>query len=393
MNTTLFTERKTGDLVPITIPGGKDVAFIPAKLPPDWKFPSQMWPKLAEAKESLGRLDGISRILHNPELLLNPLKRSEAISSSRIEGTYATAQQLMLFELNPKETKSPSDRINAWREVYNYSLALQKGSELLSKMPFCLNLIRQLHYVLLSDVRGYLNRPGEFREHQVAIGSDRRFIPLPPGSLLSVLGELETYINSDENAYDPLVKAFLVHYQFETIHPFGDGNGRIGRVLLSLMIAHWCRHKLPILYLSHYFERYKDEYIAKLFNVSAKGDWNAWIDFCLTGAIRQANDAITRCEKLNEMKQEMTRRLNESKDKCNPRLYQIVENLFSSPFVQTSELARKYDVSYPTAKSDIGILMRLNILREVPKVKYKSYVSPEIFEVAYKSIDDPSQGL
>src|SRR5262249_5243501 len=157
-----------------------------------------------------------------------------------IEGTYATAQELMLFEINPHEPKSPHDQANAWREVFNYSRALALGTERLIELPFCAKLIKELHGILMENVRGQHSQGGEWRQHQVAIGSDRRYIPPPKPEMEECLNDLEAYINIADDGYDPLVRAYIVHYQFEAIHPFGDGNGRIGRVLLSLMIGHWC---------------------------------------------------------------------------------------------------------------------------------------------------------
>src|ERR1019366_2513401 len=197
----------------------------------------------------------IGKTLPDAELLLSPLKRREAIASSRIEGTYATAKDLMLFEISPQESKSPHSQVNAWREVFNYSKAIGQGNDLLMQLPFCGRLIKGLHDTLLDGVRGQQSNRGEWREHQVAIGSDRRYVPPPKPEMEKCLNDLERYINSVDDRYDPLVRAFIVHYQFEAIHPFGDGNGRIGRVLLSLMVKQWCNLSRPWLYMSSFFER------------------------------------------------------------------------------------------------------------------------------------------
>jgi Fic family protein len=170
------------------------------------------------------------------------------LKSSSLEGTYATPEQLLLFEIEPREPKSSKDPVNSWREVSNYSRALRIGQDLLSDLPISLRLIKELHKELLRGVRGENKNPGNFRRTQVHIGSDRRFIPPPPTKVKDCLNDLELYIHT-ENNIDPLIAAFMVHYQFETIHPFMDGNGRVGRLLLSLMIFQNCNLKSPWLYL------------------------------------------------------------------------------------------------------------------------------------------------
>jgi len=384
MDESRFTSRKSGQLVPIKIQQVSESAFIPDPLPPKWEFPNSLWPKLANAKEALGRLDGIGRTLANPHLLLSPLRRLEAITSSRLEGTYATAQQLFLFELDPKEPKSKTDQVNAWKEVSNYNYALSHGDRLLKNMPFCLRLAKELHSTLLSGVRGRRSNPGEFRQHQVAIGSDRRLIPPPITHLADCLDRFERYMNSDDTRFDPLVKAFLVHYQFEAIHPFGDGNGRIGRVLLSLMIAKWCKHEMPLLYMSAFFERYKDEYIDNLFRISTEGAWEKWIDFCLTGTIRQAKDAISRCDRLNSLKETMPKRLQAG----SPRTHQIIQDLFDSPYLRVRDICKRFNIVYQTARSDLDKLVEAGILRELEDLRPRTYYSPEILSIAYDSNEE-----
>ena len=384
MDESRFTSRKSGQLVPIKVQQVSETAFVPDPLPPNWEFPNSLWPKLANAKEALGRLDGIGRTLANPHLLLSPLRRREAITSSRLEGTYATAQQLFLFELDPKEPKSKTDQVNAWKEVANYNFALSYGEKLLKKMPFSLRYTRELHATLLRGVRGHRSNPGEFRQHQVAIGSDRRFMPPPITHFADCLDRFERYMNSDDTGYDPLVKAFLVHYQFEAIHPFGDGNGRIGRVLLSLMIAKWCKHEMPLLYMSAFFERYKDEYIDNLFRISTEGAWEKWIDFCLTGTIRQAKDAISRCDRLNSLKETMPGRLQSG----SPRTHQIIQDLFDSPYLRVRDICKRFNIVYQTARSDLDKLVEAGILRELKDLRPRTYYAPEIISIAYDSNEE-----
>lgn len=380
MNVNRFTDRKTGRIVPIRVPGGNDFSFIPDDLPPKWTFPASLWPKLSEAKMALGRLDGIGRTLPSPELLLTPLRRQEAITSSRIEGTYATAQEMLLFEIAPKEPRSRTDQAHAWSEVQNYIDALGHGTKLLDKYPFCLRVFKQLHHTLMRGVRGQLSNPGKFRDVQVAIGSDRRYIPPPPVEMMSCLEALEKYINSDDTSFDPLVRAYVAHYQFEAIHPFSDGNGRIGRLLLSLMIEHACKMQLPWLYMSSFFERFKSEYVDNLLRVSTEGNWEKWIDFCLTGTIKQAEDAVKRCDALRRLKEEM---INKARADGSVRTERIIESLFTHPIVRVSRLQRTLDVTYPTAQADITRLVKAGVLRPLPGVRPKAFYSPEIMDIAY----------
>jgi len=379
-----FTDSKTGRLVPINTPTGGDHAFIPAPLPPRWEFPARLWPKLAQAKEALGCLNGIGRTLPDPELLLTPLKRREAITSSRIEGTYATAQELMLFEMAPNHgSKSNNDQTNAWREVFNYSHTLAFGLQRLEELPICGKLMKELHDRLMSGVKYQRSTAGEWRDHQVAIGSDRRYVPPPVNEMLEGINELERYMNADDPDYDPLVRAFLVHYQIEALHPFSDGNGRIGRVILSLMIAHWCGHSKPWLYLSAFFERWKDEYVEKLFRISTEGAWEKWIEFCLNATIQQANDAILRCDRLGKLRGEMLAKASQG----SPRTSRIIEGLFSTPIVRAAHLRQTMGVSYPTARADIDRLVKAGILTPLSEGRPRAFYAPSIFDIAYAEID------
>jgi Fic family protein len=382
MDTKSFTNDKTGQLIPIKVNGQDGFAFVPAPLPPNWEFPANLWPLLAEAKEALGKLDGIGRILPDITLLMTPLRRREALTSSALEGTYATPEELLLFELGATESKRDYGKTNEWREVSNYHKALNQGIALQSEMPLCLRLFKKLHTTLLDGIPALYKNPGNFRDHQVAIGSDRRYVPPPKAHLDRCLDELEKFINSEDTQFDPLVKAYLVHYQFEAIHPFYDGNGRIGRVLLSLMTARWRKEPVPWLYMSAYFERFKDEYISNMFNISANGSWEKWIEFCLRGTIRQANDSINRCDGLRKLEENFERRIGLD---CSQRTHQLVKGLFSDPIVVAPQIQRRFGITYPTAKAEIDRLIKLRILEKLDNKRPIAYYSPEIFHTAYYS--------
>ncbi len=383
MDVTRFTNEKTGQLIPITlIENGlneADTAFIPDPMPVNWSFPESLWPLLCEANQELSRLDGMAQTLPNPQLLLSPLRRQESLTSSRLEGTYATEEELLLFELEPRAPTSERDPANAWTEVRNYNNSLAKGYFALEKIPFCLRLLKDLHETLMGGVRGGNRNPGNFRDHQVHIGSNRRYIPPPPAQMIEALYGLEKYLNDPTDNLNPLVRCFIAHYQFEAIHPFSDGNGRIGRVLLSLMIYKWCGLKMPWLYVSSYFERYKDEYIDNLFRISTHGDWSRWIEFCLNGVIRQSKSAFRKCEQLKSLKEEMCLRVLADR----PRTHAIIEMLFDSPILRASDIKERLGGSHNTAQKDLDFLVDKEILRRITGIERpKTYVASEILSIA-----------
>ncbi len=377
----MFGDSKTGKLVEISAGArGKDYAFIPNDLPPTSGFPSQLWPLLAEAKEALGRLDGIGQTIPAPQLLLRPLQKREALRSSSLEGTYATPEQLLLYEMDPREPTSEKDQANEWREVSNYGHALTEGCELLDEMPICLRVIRAMHRTLLSGVRGRDKSPGEFRRCQVHIGSDRRYIPPPPQELNRCLDAFEKHLHDDDPRFDPLVRCYIAHYQFEAIHPFVDGNGRVGRLLLALMTYKWCGHSMPWLYMSEFFERYKDEYVDFLFRVSTEGDWEHWLEFCLRGTIEQANNSAKRCERLGRLQKDYDNRIMGG----SKRDHAIVARLFENPILTIPHIQYQHDITYPTAKSDVYRLVGLGILAELGSSRPKTFYAPEILAIAYE---------
>jgi len=388
MDTNLFQEKYPGQLVRITAGQSTDWAFIPAPLPPDWAFPQGLWPLLVEARESMGMLHGIARTLNDPSILLRPLQRQEALRSSSLEGTVATPEQLILYELDPRAPTSQHDPANTWREVFNYDRALQAGIEMLASIPFSLRLIRALHRVLLTGVRGQEKSPGKFRNCQVHIGSDRRFIPPPAMHLEDCLDAFEKYMHA-EHSFDPLVECYLMHYQFEAIHPFLDGNGRVGRLLLSLKTAQYNKFaSSPWLFMSAYFDSHKTEYADRLFRVSTHSDWTGWIEFCLRGTIEQANDTIERCDQLRKLRREYHATLQKSVKSGSVRLAAIIDDLFKQPIITIPAVARKYGVTYPTAKSDVDRLINAGILRELPVsvANKKTFVADKIFNIVHGPI-------
>ncbi|MEZ4601429.1 MAG: Fic family protein [Syntrophotaleaceae bacterium] len=381
MDTNKFGPQKSGELYPIQGVSGATHAFIPAKLPINWKWPEKLWPLLVEARTALASLDGVGKHLPNPQLLLRPLQNREALRSSSLEGTYSTPEQQLLFQIDPQYPKSEADPVNAQREIFNYGKALRLRFEAHDDLPLSQRLIRELHKILLDGVRGSDSEPGEFRRVQVQIGRPPRFVPPPHHFLKDLLDDFEKYLHS-EKQYDPLVESFISHYQFETIHPFRDGNGRVGRLLLSLTIAEWCNLSSQWLYMSSYYDSNKDEYIDRLFNVSSKGDWKGWIEFCLKGVVETAKDTEGRCDKLLKLGHSYKERINEVGGSY--RLQMILDDLFISPVVTIPWIAKKHDVTYPTAKSDVDKLLSAGILIEFSDAPQKTFYSPEIVQITYQ---------
>lgn len=382
MNTSLFSDVSPGSLVPIQTVWGRDHAFVPAPLPPDWHFRTEFWELLMEATNRLSLLEGFGRKLVDPMILLRPMRDREAIRSSEIEGTYANPRELLLFELAERDQRGRSEANDDAREVLNYRQAMQHAES--TDLPICLRLLRELHQILMRGVRGADKTPGEFRRVQVAIGDGGRFIPAPPGELMNLLGPLESYLHVEKPKYHPLVDCFLAHYQFEAIHPFSDGNGRVGRLLLSLMIQRSCDLTQPWLYLSEYFERTRQQYYEGLFGISTNGAWADWVAYCLRGVCEQAEVTIQRFERLLDTRQAFVERVHQIGG--SNRLVGIVEGVFESPFIRTTAVRDRFGVSYNSAKADIEKLVAAGVLAELPDQYPKTYYAPEVFEIAYEGL-------
>jgi Fic family protein len=385
MDAAIFTEKMTGKLVPV-LNGPPDAAFafIPNALPPRWNWPSSLWPLLLEARRSLSSLDGTGKHLPNPEILLQPLQTREAQLSSQLEGTFTDPQKQILFQADPSYPTSANDPNNAFREVFNYRRALRLRLDRANTLPLSLRLIRELHTKLMHGVRGSDQQPGEFRTIQNQINYPARFVPPPPQNLAQTLDDFEKYLHSTECEYDPLVKAFLTHYQFETIHPFRDGNGRVGRLLLSWVIAEWCGLSNQWLYMSAFFEKRKKEYMDLMLNVSTQGGWEPWIRFCLEGVVSQSVDAEKRCDKLLGLHKDFHKRLKAG----SVRLSKLVDQLFSSPVISVNQYKRLFGVSYPTARLDLKKLEATGIVEPLETMTEITYYCPPIYVITFEEITD-----
>jgi Fic family protein len=374
-----FSEARTGRVVPAAGTGITH-AFVPDPLPPSWPWPDRLWPVLLEAHKALAALDGTGRHLPDPDLVLRPLQDREAQKSSSLEGTVTDPQQQMLFELDPMNPGTNDERVSAHREVANYSKALRLQRAAPEPVPLSLRFIRKLHAVLMDGVRGADKNPGNFRRGQNQIGRPARYVPPPVNELSRSLDSFEKYMHADRK-YDPLVEAFILHYQFEAIHPFMDGNGRVGRLLLALTIAEWCELASQWLYMSAYFDRNKDEYIDRLLRVSTHGDWEGWVEFCLRGVVEECRDTSHRCDELIELNRAFHQRANEAGGSV--RLTGIIDGLFMRPVVSVTSVRERFGVTYPTARSDLNKLETLGIISLIPEARTISYYSEPIFHVIY----------
>lgn len=380
MDVSEFTGNMPGRLV--EIPDGPQdarVAFVPGPLPPAWPWPHDLWHLLLDARTALASLDGTGKHLPNPEILLKPIQMREAQLSSQLEGTITDPHQQALFQADPSYPTSDHDPKNAFREVFNYSTALRLRLDSSHETPLSLKLIRELHGILMDGVRGSDKSPGRFRTIQNQIGRPARFVPPPPIHLTEVLEEFEGYLRSAQDGYDPLVRAFLTHYQFEAIHPFADGNGRVGRLLLALTIAEWCGLANQWLYMSAYFERHKKDYMDLLKGVSTHGAWELWIEFCLKGVSVQARDTERRCEKLLALHRDFHIRLRGG----SVRLASLVDKLFENPVVTVTGVKNMFSVTHPTARADLRRLEALGIVEPLEGLGQITYYCDKIYQITY----------
>ena len=317
---------------------------------------------LSDADRAIGRLHGVGLNLPNPNLLITPFMRREAEMSSKIEGTQAEVRDVYLFEMRepPVEPRVPDVR-----EVVNYVRALDHGLKRCTEFPVCLRMIRELHQILLEDVRGERDRPGEFRNAQNWIGLRgcpielASYIPPPPRQMTETLDEFERFLNAPLNHIPVLVWLAMVHYQFEAIHPFQDGNGRIGRLLIVLLLCATGVLDKPLLYLSAYFERNRQEYYDRLLRVSTLGEWGQWMLFFLRGVVEQSNDAFERSRQLLGLQQHYHAQI---KSKRSALQIRIIDLLIERPVVTVIFIRDHFGVTYPTAKANLEKLVHLGIV-------------------------------
>lgn len=357
----------------VKVGGGLDVfrAFVPAPLPPrpgiDWT--PALRRRFDEALVALGRLDAVTNLLPDAGLLLYSFVRKEAVVSSMIEGTQSSLADLMLFELD----QQPGVPVEDAREVSRYVAALEHGlTRLRGGFPLALRLIREVHGVLLSHGRGARLMPGEFRRSQVWIGGTRpgnaAFVPPPANELAECLKHFERFLNDEPEATPPLVKAALAHVQFETIHPFLDGNGRVGRLLIALQLAHDGLLREPLLYLSVFFKQHRQTYYELLNGVRLSGDWETWLEFFAGAVVTSATGAASSAKRLLELAETDARHM-EGLGRAATSALAIHRVLLSRPIATSASLGTATKLTAATVNKSLAHLERLGIVKELTSKK------------------------
>jgi len=355
-------------------------AFFPSPMPSTLSLPPDLVIKLSEADQALGRLVGAGRVLPNPHLVSSAYRRREAVSSLAIEGTQASLSDVLSSEA------ANSTRSSEVREVRNYVDAFDYGIERLATLPLSLRLIRELHERLLRGVVGPDKTPGEFRTSQNWIGQggtpleDSIFVPPPPDEMKTALGDWEVYLHDEAPQLPTLVRCALIHYQFETIHPFLDGNGRLGRLMISFYLVERGVVPIPLLYVSPYFERRRPEYYERLQAVRQRGDFESWIGFFLEAVTAQAMDAVRRAEALLIVFSEYRSRLRTARIRGGA--VELVDQLLANPYMTTPRAARFLGVTYQGASYAISRLVGAGILRESQQIgTARTFLAEEVLSV------------
>jgi Fic family protein len=389
MDPRAFTPGRTGELVQIPEGG---FAFVPALLPPDPSFLTPAVVKaLAEATIELGRLDGQASDFPHPEVLIAPFMRREAVLSSKIEGTQTTYSDLVLFAAAVEEIEADHKDT---REVSNYVTALQYGLARAQSIPLSKQLICETHQILMAGTNEEA-RSGRFRTEQVYIGqkglpiSDSRFVPPPAIHVDSTFENLIQYMGTDDEL-PLLVRLAVIHYQFETIHPFFDGNGRIGRLIMPLLLCHAGLISKPMLYLSAYFERRRVEYNDLLFGVSADGRWPEWITFFLNGVSTQALDSRQRMRQLQILRAQYWQRI--SKARNAPALLKLIDALIELPAMSNGRAQGILQQSLQSSSAAVDRLVKEGIIvRFEHRGRTEYFVAPEIFETIDRAAEIPPE--
>ena len=340
---------------------------------------------LAAAATAIGELKGAARRLQNPYMLIGPLQRREALTSSAMEGTLTTLGDMVIVEA----TADPPNGDNA-REAFNYVRAIEAAVKMLQTFPISHRVIKHVHGMLLSGLspaRGAGKRPGEYKIHQNAVGKlgdtihSARYVPPPPQQSQACMDQLEAFINRDgQSGPSRLIDLALAHYQFEAIHPFDDGNGRIGRMLVTLLAMQSGLLDLPLLHISARLEKDKDEYISRLFKVSTHGLWEDWIAYFLHAVETSCNDATAIVDRILALQTSFRERARNAGRSA--RLLMIIDALFTKSWTTVAEVQKLCSVTYPTAQADLAALTAAGLLRELQARRPKVYYAPEVLALA-----------
>ena len=362
----------------VDCPGGYR-AYLPSPLPPPLTWDERLTVSLSSADRAIGRLAGEGRRLSNPHRLLRPFVRKEAVLSSRIEGTQATLGELLAAEAGAAVDRSPADL----REVGNYVAALEYGLERLDTLPVSLRLVREMHECLMRGVRGDMATPGEFRRSQNWIGRpgctlhDATYVPPPASELMACLDAWERFLHDD--ALPPLVHAALAHSQFEAIHPFLDGNGRVGRLLITLLLVKRDVMPSPLLYLSVYFEATREEYYARLLGVTERGEWEEWLIYFLRGIVAQSEDAVDRIQRIDDLLSRWKQELVSGQSRVPEKALDLFAE---TPFWNVGGVAGRLDVAFTTAQRAIDRLAAAGVITRVGEAqRNRVYCAEAILDV------------
>lgn len=354
-------------------------AFVPEALPPKLKWDDALVYSLSRADFLLGKLAREGSRLPNPHLLLRPFITREAVLSSKIEGTQATLGEILAADSGASVKQNPDDL----KEVQNYIKALDYGIKRLEDLPLSLRLIKEIHESLMQGVRGSHATPGEFRRTQNWIGppgctlNTAKFAPAPPDYLMHTLSDLERFLHNRK--LPPLIHIALCHYQFEAIHPFLDGNGRVGRLLITLLLIEQKMLPSPLLYLSAFFEATRSEYYRQLYNVSKYGTWRNWLIYFLNGVAVQSEDVLSRAERINELLQTWKIMMASSGSAVAVK---IVERLAVNPYITINKISDDLGIAYTTAQRGVQKLEASNIIKKTSDNKRdKVYCATRVLNI------------
>ena len=336
--------------------------FVPAKLPPPLTYDDQLVILLSRADAALSELSGLGRHLPNPHLLIAPYVRREAVLSSRIEGTKASLSDLLIDEMEHRKDRPEDDDV---QEVRNYIRAMNHGLDRLEKLPLSLRLVREIHAHLMKGVRGDRATPGEFRRSQNWIGppgsaiETAPYVPPPPDEMNDLLADWERFLH-ERGTFPDLIQCAIMHEQFEAIHPFLDGNGRLGRLLITLFLIERKRLTQPLLYLSAYIEAHRQDYYDLLQRVRTHADWISWIQFFLAGVTEIALEAVGQAGRLMDLREKFRGRL---RDKA--KALALLDELFLNPYMSVARAEQVLKVSNPTARQAVLLLQKKGMLEEI----------------------------
>ena len=387
MNPERFKDSPSGRLVRARERDQEYWAFVPNPLPPRVEIDDELADVLSQAAYAVGELAGLERNLSNPHLLLRPFIRREAVLSSKIEGTKTDIAELYAYEAGQRYLPgmAPPPPQSDLQEVLNYVRALEYGLERVKELPVCLRLVQELHERLMEGTRGGGAHPGQFRQRQNYIGhnglsiQEAPYVPPPVAQMQEALDAFERYLHS-EGRYPRLMQLGLIHYQFEAIHPFLDGNGRMGRLLSSLLLVHWGMLPMPLLYLSAYFEKFRERYFSLLRAISEGGAWRDWLLFFLQGVVDQSKDATSRAKSLQDLQADWRGRISGAR--ASALLPRLVDSLFDTPFITIPDAARTLHVTYRAAERNVMKLVEADILRQVAEGSYRRmFIAQEVIRI------------